>query len=139
MYSVEKILVMPINGIKKPKPYYAPNEEVVIRNEVEAFPAATVTCSYTNCPNYPSLEESYTENLPVGNEMRETTQTFYKLHYFWAFLTLLLHLHHCYIVNTLSLHYYCIVVTLLLHYFYTVVTVILHYCYAIVTFLLHYY
>lgn len=69
MYSngnMDNILVMPINGIKKPKSYYAPNEEVQIRNEVEGYPAATVSWAYLNCPNYPSVEGSYTENLSVG-------------------------------------------------------------------------
>ncbi|XP_033216141.1 vascular endothelial growth factor receptor 1 isoform X3 [Belonocnema kinseyi] len=57
------VRMMPINGIKKPKSYYAPNEEVQIRNEVEGYPAATVNWTYLNSPNYPSPKGSYTENL----------------------------------------------------------------------------
>lgn len=70
------VRMKPRNNIKV-HAYYAPNQLVEIRNEVDAYPASNVTWSYLNCPHYPSrlgcfaeyiLEWTLTEESPIRYE-----------------------------------------------------------------------
>ncbi|XP_051172490.1 vascular endothelial growth factor receptor 1-like isoform X2 [Leptopilina boulardi] len=56
------VRMKPRNNIKV-HAYYAPNQLVEIRNEIDAYPATNVTWSYLNCPHYPSQHSCFVENM----------------------------------------------------------------------------